>query len=73
MTLRHVRGRAAIGETHRFTSLTGAEMTGKVVSLSTVGDHDAVTVVVGIQAFYTGQAEFVVEPTDPLRDGFLLR
>jgi trans-L-3-hydroxyproline dehydratase len=48
-------------------------MTGKVVSLSTVGDHDAVTVVVGIQAFYTGQAEFVVEPTDPLRDGFLLR
>ena len=73
MALRHVRGRAGIGETHRFASLTGSEMTGEVVSLSTVGDHDAVTVVVGGQAFYTGQSEFVTEPTDPLRDGFLLR
>lgn len=69
----HRRGQVGIGETRRFRSVTGAEFTGAVLTETRAGPHPAVTVEVGGEAFYTGEATFWVEPEDPLGEGFLLR
>ncbi len=76
--VRHARGAVAVGEVHRFTSLTGAVFTGAVVAAHAPGHHapegvPSVTVEVGGRAHRMGTAEFVREDDDPLRDGFLLR
>jgi len=73
MALRRARTDVAIGQRCEFVSLTGSAMTGAVVAETSVGDTPAVTVEVSGRSHYTGSAEFVVEPDDPLGDGFLLR
>ncbi len=67
------RGQAAVGETRRFSSLTGAIFTGQAVAETTVGDVEAVTVRVGGQAHYAGECRFRAEADDPLATGFSLR
>lgn len=73
MALLHRRGLAAVGETRRFRSLTGAVFTGRITETAQVGPHPAVRVEVGGRAYYTGEAVFTLEPDDPLPEGFLLR
>jgi trans-L-3-hydroxyproline dehydratase len=69
----HARGRIAIGQTRIFESVAGSRFTGAVARATTAGPHDAVVARVGGRAFYSGKAEFVVEPDDDLGRGFLLR
>jgi proline racemase len=76
--VRHARGAVAAGEVRRFTSLTGAVFTARVVAEHAPGAHaptgvPSVVVEVGGRAHRSGTAEFVLEPDDPLREGFLLR
>lgn len=73
MALRHARGLAAQGAPHQFRGIAGSSMTGSIVESTSVGDYDAVTVLVGGRAHYTGSATFTVEDDDPLARGFLLR
>lgn len=77
MAVRYAQGLVGPGEERVFVSVTGSEMTGKVVSVavgSGVGDNHPVTVVeVAGRAYYTGSARFTIEPDDPLPAGFLLR
>lgn len=76
IALQHARGQIGLGRIRQFESLTGARFTGRVASrlkLEALGGLDAVTVEVGGRAHYIGKSQFVAEPDDPLRDGFLLR
>jgi trans-L-3-hydroxyproline dehydratase len=77
IALQYARGLIGLGRTRSFESLTGAQFTGRVASTLELnrpgGVLDAVTVEVSGRAYYTGKAQFVAEPDDPLRDGFLLR
>ena len=73
MALLHRRGQVAAGEERRFTSVTGAEFTGRVLATSRAGPHPAVVVEIGGQAFFTGESVFWHEPQDGLGAGFLLR
>jgi proline racemase len=73
IAVQHARGRAALGETRRFESVTGAIFTGKAVAKIRAGHFDAVTVEVGGRAHYTGRASFTLEPGDEIGKGFLLR
>lgn len=76
IALQHARGQIGIGRRREFESLTGARFIGRVASrlrLAGLGGIDAITVEVSGRAHYTGKAQFVAEPDDPLRDGFLLR
>lgn len=69
----HRRREVDIGESRSFSSITGAEFTGRVIAETTAGPHPAVVVEVAGEAFYTGEAVFTCEPEDPLGGGFLLR
>ena len=73
IALQYARGLIGLGRTRSFESLTGAQFTGRVASTLQLGEMDAVTVEVSGRAYYTGKAQFVAEPDDPLRDGFLLK
>lgn len=73
MAVQKARGQVAVGEERRFSSLTGSVFSGCVVEDTQVGEHDAVTVLVGGRAYYTGAAAFMAEEGDPLAGGFSLR
>ena len=49
---------------------TGEPFTGELVREARAGDRPAVIVRVGGRAYYSGTSDFVIEPDDPLRDGF---
>jgi trans-L-3-hydroxyproline dehydratase len=72
IALQVARRIAAVGESRRFTSITGEAFTGRALAQSRVGPHRAVTVEVGGRAHFTGEARFVFEEADPLRWGFAL-
>jgi trans-L-3-hydroxyproline dehydratase len=73
IALQYARGLIGLGRERKFESLTGAVFTGRVASRIQVEGRDGVTVEVTGRAHYTGKAQFVAEPDDALRDGFLLR
>jgi proline racemase len=69
----HAKGQIGVGETRIFESIIGSQFTGAVERTTTCGPHAAVTARVGGRAFYSGKAEFMLEPDDTLGKGFLLR
>jgi proline racemase len=70
MALDHVKGLVGAGTTRRFRSLTGGVFTGSVVRRTQCGPYAAVTVEVGGQAHWMGRGEFLIDPNDPLGEGF---
>ncbi|HEX8373575.1 MAG TPA: proline racemase family protein, partial [Geminicoccaceae bacterium] len=73
LALMHRRGLIATGQARLFRGVTGGLFEGRVLATTRAGPHPAVTVEVGGEAYYTGEASFTVEPSDPLAGGFLLR
>jgi trans-L-3-hydroxyproline dehydratase len=73
IAVQHRRGQVALGDTRAFESVTGAVFTGRALAETRAGDHPAVTVEVGGEAHYTGEATFFLEPGDTIGQGFLLR
>ena len=73
MAIQKVRGLVGVGDERRFSSVTGAVFTGCIVEETRVGDHEAVTVLVGGEAHYTGEARFRAEEGDRLAGGFTVR
>ena len=73
MAIQKARGQAEVGDERRFSSVTGSVFTGCIVEETRVGEHEAVTVLVGGRAHYTGAACFRAEEGDPLVGGFTVR
>jgi len=69
----YAKGQIGLGQTRLFESITGSRFSGAVERTTTEGGHDAIVARVGGRAFYSGKAEFSVEPQDDLGRGFLLR
>jgi trans-L-3-hydroxyproline dehydratase len=69
----HAKGEIAIGQTRTFESIAGSRFSGAVARATSAGPHDAIIARVGGRAYYSGRAEFTVEPDDELGRGFLLR
>lgn len=69
----YAKGQIGIGKTRIFESIVGSRFTGAVARTTTEGDHSAIVARVGGRAFYSGKAEFTIEPEDELGRGFLLR
>ncbi len=69
----HAKGRIGIGQERLFESITGSRFSGAVERTTREGGHQAIIARVGGRAFYSGKAEFGVEPEDELGRGFLLR
>ena len=54
-------------------SVIGTSFEGRVVGAAEVGGRPAVITEIAGSAHLTGRHEFVLEPSDPLGEGFLLR
>jgi proline racemase len=73
LAIHHARGEIGIGESMVVESIIGSRFTGRIVEATTFGPYPAVIPEVAGTAHITGRHEFLIDPDDPLRDGFILR
>lgn len=73
LAIHHAKGELAGDETITIESILGTAFTGRVAQTTTVGDLPAIIPEVSGTAFITGRHEFLLDPADPLKDGFMLR
>jgi proline racemase len=67
------RGEIGLGDEIVVESILGTTFTGRGVERTRVGPHHAVIPEIEGSAHVTGRHEFLIDPDDPLRDGFFLR
>ena len=72
MATLHSRGRLRIGEDFRHEGILGTVFTGRLLEETRIGDRAAVVPEITGQAWITGIADYVVDPTDPFPDGFTI-
>jgi proline racemase len=72
LALLHHRGRLGVGGTLISRGLLGLSFTGRIAGETTVEGRRAVLPEITGTAFITGFSQFLFDPDDPLRDGFLL-
>lgn len=73
LALHYARGEIGLGQSLDIESILGTRFRGCVVQETTFGPHAAVIPEVEGTAFITGRHEFLVDPDDPLKNGFFLR
>ena len=73
VAIHHARGELAVGERLVVESLVGSRFEGRLVRTTNAGVMPAVVPEVKGSASLTGRHEFVIDPEDPFKDGFLLR
>ncbi|MDJ0839468.1 MAG: proline racemase family protein [Acidobacteriota bacterium] len=71
--IHHARGELKAGESVIIESIIGSSFTVQVAETTTFGDHPAVIPRVEGRAYITGRHSFVIDPDDPLKNGFILR
>ena len=67
------RGEVGKGESIQIESILGTHFEGYVSETTSFGPYDAIIPRVSGQAYITGKHIFLVDPEDPLKDGFFLR
>jgi trans-L-3-hydroxyproline dehydratase len=73
LAIAHARGEIGVGEPMVVESILGTRFTGQILEVTTFGPHAAVIPEVEGTAHITGRHEFLIDPADPLQDGFILR
>lgn len=73
MAIHKARNEINFGETMSIESITGSVFKGSVVSEEDYGPFKAVIPQVEGTAYITGMQTFVIDPEDPMKDGFILR
>jgi proline racemase/trans-L-3-hydroxyproline dehydratase len=66
------RGELGLNENFIHESIIGTTFKGRVIETARVGDFEAVIPEISGRAFITGFQQFVIDPEDPLSDGFLI-
>ena len=72
MAQRHARGELEIGRPFVHESIIGTRFTGRLLGETTVAGRPAVLPEITGRAWITGRAEYVLDPTDPFPEGFVL-
>lgn len=70
MATLHARGELKVGDAFRHEGILGTVFTGRVLEETTVEEYRAIVPSITGQAWITGFASYVVDPTDPFPDGF---
>lgn len=73
LAIHQARGEIGLGESIIIESIIGSRFTGRVVETATFGPHPSIIAEVEGSAWITGRHEFLIDPNDPLKDGFFLR
>ncbi len=72
LALLHAKGTLRVGQSLRFESILGTLFGGKIVEETQLGPYPAIIPEIEGHACLTGRHEFMIDPDDPLKDGFLL-
>jgi len=67
-----LEARGQMGDTYIAESVLDTTFTGRIAGRTTVGDLEAVIPAITGRAWITGYHQVIVDPTDPLRDGYKL-
>ncbi|MEM7133774.1 MAG: proline racemase family protein [Chloroflexota bacterium] len=70
MAALHAKGQLSLHEKFVHESIIGTLFTGQLIEETTVGPYKAVVPTLSGQAWITGIAQYVVDPTDPFPNGF---
>jgi proline racemase len=70
MAVLHAKGALAVGDTFRHEGILGTVFIGRVLEETAIGPYRAIVPSITGQAWITGFARYVVDPTDPFPDGF---
>ncbi len=73
LAIHHARGEIATRQPIVVESILGTRFTGRVLERTTFGPHAAIVPEVEGSARITGRHEFLIDPDDELRHGFILR
>jgi proline racemase len=73
LAIQYSRGDLKINQPMIFESIIGTTFTGRVVELLEYGSYNAIIPEVEGTAHITGHNEFIIDPDDPLKDGFIIR
>jgi trans-L-3-hydroxyproline dehydratase len=73
LAIHHARGEVSPGQPITIESIIGTRFTGRIVETTTFGPYPAIIPEVEGTAHIVGRHEFLIDPDDPLRDGFILR
>ncbi|ALP35903.1 proline racemase [Paenibacillus sp. IHB B 3084] len=68
----HAKGKLGLHESFVHESITGSMFRAEIVGETQVGSYPAVIPQITGSAWVTGHHQFVLDPEDPLREGFLL-
>jgi len=73
LAIHYARGEIDLGQPIVVESIIGSRFTGRIVETTTFGPYPAIIPEVEGTAHITGRHEFLIDPDDPWRDGFILR
>lgn len=73
MATLYAKGELGLNTDFRHESVIGTVFTGRLVEETQVGPHPAVVPTISGQAWITGFAQYVLDPTDPFPEGFKIR
>ncbi|MFV1979854.1 MAG: proline racemase family protein [Rhodothermia bacterium] len=73
LAIHFARDEIGIGEQIVIESIIGSTFSCSVLEETSFGPHRAIIPRVEGRAFLTGKHEFIIDPSDPLRDGFIIR
>lgn len=73
LAIHYARGEVDVNQPIVVESIIGSRFTGCVVETTTFGPYAAIIPQVEGRAHITGRHEFLINPIDPLRNGFILR
>jgi trans-L-3-hydroxyproline dehydratase len=73
LAIHHARGEIEVGQPLTVESIIGTRFSGKIVRTASFGPYRAVVPEIQGTAYVTGRHEFLIDPADPLGEGFILR
>jgi trans-L-3-hydroxyproline dehydratase len=73
LAIHYARGEIGLNQPLIIESIIGSRFAGRVVETTTFGPYPAIIPEVEGTAHITGRHEFLIDPADPLRNGFMLR
>ena len=73
LAIHHARGEIGVGEAITIESIIGSSFRCSVVEECMFGPHRAIVPEVEGSAHITGRHEFLIDPHDPLKNGFVMR
>ena len=73
LAIHQARGEIGVGDMITIESIIGSSFDCRVVEETMFGPHRAIIPEVEGSAFITGRHEFLIDPDDPLKNGFVMR